>query len=100
MFRALKRILAKLFRANRLSLNELLILSTLSFDGELTASALAKAAKLNPNSIYFVLWDMERDGLVEQRIEEDSTGDRLGMQRFYYRITPKGLKALEGDRNG
>lgn len=47
---------------------------------------------LNQGSVYPALRDMEREGLVES-YEGESTPERGGRPRIYYRITAEGLRA-------
>ena len=58
-------------------------------DRELPTLAIASALKLGIFDrifLYSTLWKMAEDGLLERRLEEDTTGDRGGFRRAYYRV--------------
>ncbi len=64
-------------------------LFALKHGGEHTAMALRLE--------YAALWALEREGLVSSQREYDAGSmERGGRPRYWYRITPAGLAALEG----
>jgi DNA-binding MarR family transcriptional regulator/catechol 2,3-dioxygenase-like lactoylglutathione lyase family enzyme len=64
------------------------LLATLYRSGPLSAVALARAEGLQPQSLSRLLLRMEKDALIERRIDQD---DR---RRHVITLTPRGLRAL------
>lgn len=77
---------------NGLSLTNLSALGRLDRDGPLTASALAEAERIQPQSVSRVIADLERQGLVE-RLPDDT--DR---RRVLVRATDSGRSLMADDR--
>jgi DNA-binding MarR family transcriptional regulator len=77
---------------NGLSLTNLSALGRLDREGPLTASALADAERIQPQSVSRVIADLERQGLIE-RLSDDT--DR---RRVVVRATGRGRDLIADDR--
>ena len=55
------------------------------------------AIKLHQGSVYPALRDLEREGLL-QSYEGETTPERGGRPRIYYRITAEGMRAASEQR--
>lgn len=77
---------------NGLSLTNLSALGRLDREGPLTATALAEAERIQPQSITRVVADLERRGLIER------TPDDTDRRRILLRASARGRELLAEDR--
>ncbi|HWE90013.1 MAG TPA: MarR family transcriptional regulator [Pseudonocardiaceae bacterium] len=75
-----------------LSLTRLSVLGRLDRDGPATASAIAEAERIQPQSMTRVVAELERRGLIDRRPD---TTDR---RRVLLRISPAGERLIAEDR--
>lgn len=77
---------------NGLSLTNLSALGRVEREGPLTASALAEAERIQPQSVTRVVADLERRGLIER------VPDSVDRRRILLRISPAGHELIGEDR--
>lgn len=75
-----------------LSLTNLSALGRVDRDGPITASALAEAERIQPQSVTRVVADLERRGLIER------VPDAVDRRRILLRISEQGRELLDDDR--
>jgi DNA-binding MarR family transcriptional regulator len=88
----LGQLVRRLRAEHRLPLSHGAVLGRLERTGSSTASALAAAERVRPQSIAQIVADLEADGLVTRRPDPDDGRQAL------VELAPRGRDALEEDR--